>query len=141
MGKIVSINVSEKKGTVKLPIASAQLKENYGIVGDAHAGDTLRQVSLLDSESINAAKEQDISVDMGDFAENITTQGIELLSLKVGDRLMVGSSILEITQIGKKCHQMCEVGKRVGDCIMPQRGIFAKVIRGATIFVGDLITQ
>jgi len=141
MGKIVSINISEKKGTVKLPVKSALMKEDYGIIGDAHAGDTIRQISLLDSESINKAKEQGISVDMGDFAENITTEGIELLSLNVGDRLIVGNGILEITQIGKKCHQMCEVGRRVGDCIMPKRGIFAKVIKGATISAGDLIKQ
>jgi len=141
MGKIVSINISEKKGTVKLPVKSALMKENYGIIGDAHAGDTIRQISLLDSESINKAKEQGISVDMGDFAENITTEGIELLSLNVGDRLIVGNGILEITQIGKKCHQMCEVGRRVGDCIMPKRGIFAKVIKGATISAGDPIKQ
>lgn len=141
MGKIVSINISEKKGTVKLPVKSALMKEDYGIIGDAHAGDTIRQISLLDSESINKAKEQGISVDMGDFAENITTEGIELLSLNVGDRLIVGNGILEITQIGKKCHQMCEVGRRVGDCIMPKRGIFAKVIKGATISAGDPIKQ
>lgn len=141
MGKIVSINISEKKGTVKLPVKSALMREDYGIIGDAHAGDTIRQISLLDSESINKAKEQGISVDMGDFAENITTEGIELLRLNVGDRLIVGNGILEITQIGKKCHQMCEVGKRVGDCIMPKRGIFAKVIKGATISAGDPIKQ
>lgn len=141
MGKIVSINISEKKGTVKLPVKSALMKEDYGIIGDAHAGDTIRQISLLDSESINKAKEQGISVDMGDFAENITTEGIELLSLNVGDRLIVGNGILEITQIGKKCHQMCEVGRRVGDCIMPKRGIFAKVIKGASISAGDPIKQ
>ncbi len=141
MGKIVSINISEKKGTVKQPVSSAQLREDFGIIGDAHAGDTIRQVSLLDSESIIAAKEQGIPVDMGDFAENVTTEGIELLSLNVGDKLMVGNGILEITQIGKKCHQMCEVGKRIGDCIMPKRGVFAKVIKGATISVGDEITQ
>ncbi len=141
MGKIVSINISEKKGTVKRPVCSAQLREDFGIIGDAHAGDTKRQVSLLDSESIIAAKEQGIPVDMGDFAENVTTEGIELLSLNVGDKLMVGNGILEITQIGKECHQMCEVGKRIGDCIMPKRGVFAKVIKGATISVGDEITQ
>lgn len=139
MGKIVSINISEKKGTVKLPVNSAILKEDYGIVGDAHAGDTIRQISLLDSESIKEAKERGISVDMGDFAENITTEGIDLLSLNVGDELTVGNGLLQITQIGKKCHQMCEVGRRVGDCIMPRRGIFAKVIKGADIKVGDPI--
>ena len=126
---------------MKLPVKSALMKEDYGIIGDAHAGDTIRQISLLDSESINKAKEQGISVDMGDFAENITTEGIELLSLNVGDRLIVGNGILEITQIGKKCHQMCEVGRRVGDCIMPKRGIFAKVIKGASISAGDPIKQ
>jgi MOSC domain-containing protein YiiM len=139
MGKIVSINISEKKGTVKLPVNSAILKEDYGIVGDAHAGDTIRQISLLDSESIKEAKERGISVDMGDFAENITTEGIDLLSLNIGDELTVGNGLLQITQIGKKCHQMCEVGRRVGDCIMPRRGIFAKVIKGADIKVGDPI--
>lgn len=139
MGKIVSINISENKGTVKLPVNSAILKEDYGIVGDAHAGDTIRQISLLDSESIKEAKERGISVDMGDFAENITTEGIDLLSLNIGDELTVGNGLLQITQIGKKCHQMCEVGRRVGDCIMPRRGIFAKVIKGADIKVGDPI--
>jgi len=139
MAKIVSINISEKKGTVKVPVQSALMKEDFGLVGDAHAGDTIRQISLLDSESIKAAKKQGISVDMGDFAENITTEGIELLSLNIGDKLIVGNGVLEITQIGKKCHQMCDVGKRVGDCIMPKRGIFAKVIKGATISVGDNI--
>ena len=141
MGKILSINISENKGTVKLPVQSALMKEDFGLVDDAHAGDTIRQISLLDSESIKAAKERGIEVDMGDFAENITTEGIELLMLNVGDRLTVGGGILEITQIGKKCHQMCDVGKRVGDCIMPKRGIFAKVIKGSIISVGDNISK
>lgn len=137
MGKIVSINISEKKGTKKYPVLRCEMIENFGFVSDAHAGDSLKQISLLDNESIIEAKNRGIDVSMGDFAENITTQGLELLSLSIGARLKLGNGIIEITQLGKNCHRMCDVGIRLGECIMPKNGVFAKVIKGSMINVGD----
>lgn len=139
-GRIKAISVSEKKGTRKKNVPEAQLKIDHGIIGDAHAGKWHRQISLLSFESICKAVKQGIIISPGDFAENITTEGIDLHLLKVGDRIFLGKDTeLEITQIGKKCHSECEIYKQLGDCIMPREGIFAKVIKGGSIKVGDEI--
>lgn len=139
MGKVLAVNISEKKGTPKSQVEKAFMRENYGIEGDAHSGDWHRQVSLLDIESIRGMEEKGYKVNIGDFAENITTEGIDLTELKIGDVLKVGEGIIEITQIGKECHTKCGVFKRVGDCIMPKKGIFARVLKGCEIKAGEEI--
>ncbi len=139
-GRIKAISVSEKKGTQKSNVPKAMLKSSYGIIGDAHAGSWHRQVSLLAVESINKMLAMGAKVHPGDFAENITTHGIDLLRLSIGDRLRLGKCIeLEITQFGKKCHKRCEIFRQIGDCIMPREGIFAKVTKSGIVYVGDTI--
>ena len=139
-GRIRAISVSKEKGTQKVNVSEAQLKTDFGIIGDAHAGGTHRQVSLLAVESIEKMVAKGAKVSPGDFAENITTEGIDLLLLEVGSKLKLGESTeLEITQFGKQCHSKCEILKQVGDCIMPREGIFAKVIKPSQINVGDAI--
>lgn len=136
--KIVSINVSAKKGEKKTPVERARLVEDLGIEGDAHAGFQHRQVSLLAVESADKVRAMGLDVHHGDFAENLTTQGIELTALPVGTRLTIGSEVeLEVTQIGKECHDRCAIFRQVGDCVMPREGIFTKVIKGGTLRVGD----
>ncbi len=130
---ILSINVSKKTGTKKTPVPAAVLREGHGIVGDAHAGDWHRQVSLLAEEDIRGMRGRGIEIGYGDFAENITTAGIDLGSLPVGTRLAIGQALLEITQIGKECHSGCAIFRAVGDCVMPRRGVFARVIHGGEI--------
>lgn len=131
MGRIISINISQRKGEKKTSVQSAILKENHGIVGDAHAGDWHRQVSLLAVESVDKMRGNGVELHPGDFAENLTVEGIDLKKLKIGQRLRIGQEIvLEITQIGKKCHNDCAIKQQVGDCVMPREGVFAKVIRG-----------
>ena len=138
-GRVKAISISVKKGTRKENVSQAELKIDHGIIGDAHAGNWHRQVSLLSFESIEAAS-QGANISPGDFAENITTEGVDLNLLKVGDKIHSGKSIeLEITQRGKKCHTKCEIYKLVGDCIMPREGIFAKVIKGGMLKIGDEI--
>jgi len=140
MGKIVSINISQRKGEKKTSVQSAILKENHGIVGDAHAGDWHRQLSLLAVESVDKMRGKGVELHPGDFAENLTIENIQLSKLKIGQRLLVGSEIiLEITQIGKECHDGCAIKKLVGDCVMPREGVFAKVIKGGEIKTGDQI--
>jgi len=141
MASILSINTSPKKGTFKYPVPEAELKIDHGIVGDAHAGHWHRQISLLGQESVDRM----IALGAGDlkpgmFAENITTEGIELFTLPVGTRLRLGACLTEVTQIGKECHQHCEIYKKVGRCAMPLEGIFVKVITEGTIYPGDAIT-
>ena len=137
-GKILAISISDKKGARKNNVDSATLKEDFGIVGDAHAGTKNRQVSLLAQESIAKMKAKGLKVKAGDFAENITTEGLDLLSLKIGDRLKINEEIiLELSQIGKVCHTRCSIYYQAGDCVMPKEGIFAKVIKGGEIKVGD----
>lgn len=139
-GRIKAISVSEKKGTRKINVPQAQLRADFGIIGDAHSGSRHRQVSLLPIESINKMAAKGVNVSPGDFAENITTEGINLLTLSVGSRLKVGGKAeLEITQFGKKCHDKCEIFERVGDCIMPREGVFARVTKAGAINVGDVI--
>lgn len=137
--EIKAISISKDKGTKKNNVALATLKENYGILEDAHAG-SQRQVSLLAEESIETMKAKGLNVGPGDFAENLTTAGINLLSLKIGAKLKVGGkSLLEITQIGKVCHNRCNIYYQAGDCVMPKEGIFAKVIKGGVIKLGDTV--
>ena len=141
MGKIVAVCTSDKKGTVKKPVDKVILQEDYGVSGDAHADcQTHRQVSLLAEESIDKMRNRGFELNYGDFAENITTKGIDLISLPVGTRLLAGDEvILEMSQIGKECHADCAIRQQVGDCIMPREGIFATVIHGGTIKPGDSI--
>jgi cyclic pyranopterin phosphate synthase len=139
-GSIKAISFSEKKGTQKTNIPKATLRSNLGIIGDAHAGPWHRQISLLANESIDKMVAMGANVHPGNFAENITTQGIDLLRLSIGDKLRLGECIeLEITQFGKKCHKHCEIYRQVGDCVMPREGIFAKVTKGGSVNVGDTI--
>ena len=139
-GKILSVNISEKKGEKKGNIGCALLIENLGLENDAHAEVGIRQVSLLARESIEKIKAKGLDVQYGDFAENLTTEGINLPSLPVGARLKVGRSVLlEVTQIGKVCHDRCNIFYTVGDCVMPREGIFAKVLVGGEVRPGDRI--
>ncbi|MCP4666311.1 MAG: MOSC domain-containing protein [Deltaproteobacteria bacterium] len=136
--KISAISISKKKGTRKIPIEEARLIPDHGLEGDAHAGTWHRQVSFLASESIEKARGQGLDVTFGDFAENIATQGIDWLEVPLGTRIRVGdSALVEITQIGKECHNKCAIYYQAGDCIMPREGIFARVIQGGTIHCGD----
>jgi MOSC domain-containing protein YiiM len=137
---VVAVCISEKKGERKTPVASVELREEHGIVGDAHAGDWHRQVSFLAQESIEKMQRMGLDVNAGDFAENITTSGIELFSLPVGTRLTVGETLLEVTQIGKECHTRCAIFYQAGDCVMPKEGIFARVLKGGTVKPGDVVT-
>ena len=139
-GKIVSINVSREKGVRKAPVGEALLIAGRGFQGDAHAGDWHRQVSLLAVESIAKMLVAGLDVGPGDFAENITTSGMDLVRLPVGTVLRVGNGIrLEVTQIGKVCHGGCSIFELAGDCVMPREGIFARVLAGGTIKSGDLV--
>ena len=137
-GRIVAISISTKKGVKKTNIHVGTLIENYGLENDAHAGDWHRQVSLLAIESISKIREKGLDVNPGDFAENITTKGIKLWELPVGTRLKLGEdALVEVTQIGKECHDRCAIFKQVGDCVMPREGIFVKVLKGGTISPSD----
>ena len=139
-GYITAISISEKKGQKKHNIESAQLRVDHGMVGDAHAGQWHRQISLLGIASIDYMRNQGANVKPGDFAENITVEGIVLYELPVGTQLQLGNEVLlEVTQIGKECHHGCEIMKQVGSCIMPTQGIFAKVLKDGIIQVGDAV--
>ncbi|HIX16161.1 MAG TPA: molybdenum cofactor biosynthesis protein [Candidatus Hungatella pullicola] len=137
MGIVKAVCISEKRGTGKKPVAQGIFVENYGIEGDAHAGDWHRQVSLLSWNKIEEFNEKGASVSDGDFGENLIVEGIDFRSLPVGSRLLCGDVILEMTQIGKECHSHCAIYHQVGDCIMPREGVFAKVIQGGRISPGD----
>ena len=140
--KIVSIAVSRKKGTTKTCIPEAELIENHGIKEDAHAGDWHRQLSFLASESIENASSEDFPLNFGDFAENVATTGIDWKNQPVGRQFRLGEdAVVEVTQIGKECHKKCAIFYRTGDCIMPKEGVFAKILKGGTIKVGDPIQQ
>lgn len=138
--KVLAVNISEKKGTKKKTVDYINLIENYGIEGDAHAGNWHRQVSLLGSESIDVMKEKMPELSAGDFAENILTEGIELFKLPIGTILKIGNCELKVTQIGKECHHGCEIRHIVGDCVMPREGIFTVVLKGGIIKAGDEIS-
>ncbi len=138
---VVSVNVSEQKGTRKHPLQGPVAITMLGMEGDAHAGDWHRQLSLLAQESIDKMQGHGLALQPGDFAENVTTQGLDLLTLPVGTRLQIGTALtMEVTQIGKECHLGCEIRKLVGDCVMPREGIFTRVITPGTIQAGDTIT-
>jgi len=136
--KVISVNISEQTGEKKHNVECCLIVVGHGLEGDAHAGEWHRQVSLLAVESIDKMRLQGLDVWPGDFAENLTTQGIDVASLPVGTRLKVGDGILlEITQIGKECLEPCAIGRQVGECIMPKEGVFATVIEGGKAAVGD----
>ena len=141
MAQIIAVCTSNTKGTKKETVAEGTIKENLGFIGDAHAdSSTHRQVSLLAIESIHKMRDCGVDVGPGDFAENLTTQGIDLLSLPIGTQLAVGKEIiLKLTQIGKQCHTRCAIYRQVGRCIMPTEGVFTKVIRGGVVRTGDPI--
>ena len=139
-GRIKAISISKTRGTQKVNVPEAKLRAGHGIIGDAHAGDWHRQLSLLDIESIDAITATGADVSAGDFAENITTEGIDLSELKIGDKLRLGAEVeIEVTQFGKQCHGRCVIYEKIGDCIMPRQGVFASVSRGGSIRVGDII--
>jgi MOSC domain-containing protein YiiM len=141
VARIIAVCKSKEKGTKKEPAEQGTLKEDYGLVGDAHADCcTHRQISLLARESIDKMKGKGFDVGPGDFAENLTTEGLSLTSLPVGTQMLIGTEVvLEITQIGKDCHAKCAIFREIGKCIMPKEGIFAKIIRGGIVKAGDPI--
>lgn len=138
-GKVIAVCTSEAKGTVKTNIRRALLVVEHGLEGDAHAGAWHRQVSLLANESADKVRAQGLTIGPGDFAENILTEGMELYTLPIGARLRVGETLLEVTQIGKVCHTGCAIRQLTGDCVMPREGIFARVLVGGWVSVGDEI--
>ncbi|MEJ8553956.1 MOSC domain-containing protein [Tepidibacter sp. Z1-5] len=139
MGKILGVCISEKKGVQKNNVGKIELVENHGLKGDAHAGDWHRQVSLLSWEKIEDFKNRGGQVKDGDFGENLIVQGIDLAKLPVGTKLKINEIELEVTQIGKQCHQHCAIYHAVGDCIMPREGIFARVLSGGIVQINDEI--
>ncbi len=143
MATILAVSRSTKKGTKKTPIPCGLFKVEYGMEGDAHADSTWhRQVSLLAEESVEKMRKLGVKVGPGDFAENLTTEGIELVTLPIGTRLTVGKDVLlEVTQIGKECHAHCAIYQQVGMCVMPTEGIFARVLKGGDIKPGDEIRE
>ena len=137
MGKIMAVCISEKRGTQKKNIEKVRLIENFGLEGDAHGGNWHRQVSLLSYEKVLAFEEKGISVEDGGFGENLVVEGFDFKTLPVGTRFRCGDALLEMTQIGKECHSHCEIYQAVGDCIMPREGVFARVLHGGEIQIGD----
>ena len=139
-GTVVAVNISQTKGDQKQNVGKAQILKGFGIQGDAHGGQWHRQVSLLARESIEKIRELGVDVGCGDFAENITTSGLDLVSLPVGAHLQIGpSAVLEVTQIGKECHTRCSIYYQAGTCVMPEEGIFARVLAGGLVQAGDRI--
>ena len=140
MAEVVAVCISEKKGTMKHPVDAIELKVQHGIVGDAHAGNWHRQVSLLADESVEKMREKFPTIPVGAFAENILTEGVCLYELPVGTKLQIGDALLEVTHIGKECHADCAIRQQVGDCVMPREGIFTIVLEGGTVRPGDHLT-
>ncbi len=138
-GIVVAVSTSEKTGTRKSNVPEAEARPNWGLVGDAHAGDWHRQISLLALESIDTMVAKGLDVGPGDFAENITTRGLDLVSLPIGTRMRLGASTVEVTQIGKVCHNRCAIYYQAGDCVMPREGIFVKVLDGGMVRPGDAV--
>lgn len=139
-GEVIAVCTSPLKQTRKINVKECLVKENHGLVGDAHSSSqTHRQVSLLAQESIDKMRDMGLDVHPGDFAENITTTGIELIAIPIGTRIQVGDCIMEITQIGKECHNRCAIYLQAGDCIMPREGIFARAISGGKVKTGDKV--
>ena len=141
MGVIKGICISEKRGTAKHEIEEAILAKNWGIQGDAHAGHWHRQVSLLSYEKIEEFRKKGADIELGAFGENLIVSGYDFRNLAVGTRFQCGEAVLEMTQIGKECHNHCEIYKRMGECIMPREGVFAIVLHGGTIRKGDLLER
>ena len=139
MAKVVAVNISQHKGTFKYPVPLGHATVDHGLAGDAHAGNWHRQISLLAEESVDTMRALGLTLAPGAFAENILTRGLELKSLPVGTRLRVGETLLEVTQIGKECHNDCAIRKAAGDCVMPREGIFVKVLESGEIKTGDEI--
>ncbi len=141
MAKVLAVNISETKGVVKKPMEKGYFEVNNGLVGDAHAGDWHRQVSLLGQESFDKMNKENLKNELcaGVFAENLTTEGIILYELPVGTKLKIGETEMEVTQIGKDCHTGCAIRQLVGDCVMPREGIFTKVLKAGWIKPGDEI--
>ena len=139
MGKVIGICISEKRGTQKTKIKEANLIKDWGIEGDAHAGKWHRQVSLLSYEKIEEFRKKGAKIDLGAFGENLIVEGYDFSALPVGTRFVIGDVILELTQIGKECHNHCEIYKKMGSCIMPTEGVFTEVIRGGRIKTGDMV--
>jgi MOSC domain-containing protein YiiM len=137
VGKVLAVCLSEAKGTAKHNVGKAEFVPDHGIQGDAHAGKWHRQVSLLSHEKIEAFRASGARVDDGAFGENLVVEGIDFSSLPVGTVFFCGDVVLEMTQIGKECHQHCAIFQSMGDCIMPREGVFARVIQGGTISAGD----
>lgn len=136
--RIVAVCASKSKGERKVNVTHGELRKGFGLAGDAHAGDWHRQISLLAMESIAKMRVAGLDVGPGDFAENLTTTGVDLYTLPIGTRVAVGdSALLEITQIGKECHDRCAIYHQAGDCVMPREGVFAVVLEGGPVRVGD----
>lgn len=139
MATVKAVCISEKKGTVKTPVPEITLRKSHGAVGDAHAGEWHRQVSLLGSESVDKLRAAFPDLPPGVFAENILIEGLTLYELPVGTRLRVGGALLEVTQIGKECHSDCEIRRKTGDCVMPREGVFTVVLEEAVVRAGDIV--
>lgn len=141
-GKVLEINISDKKGVVKTPISEGNFIVDFGLEGDAHGGDWHRQISLLGIESVDKMRKEGVEgLVFGSFAENITTEGIVLYELPVGTKLKIGDTVQEVTQIGKECHSGCAIAQSVGKCVMPKEGIFTKVLKAGKVKVGDTIEE
>jgi MOSC domain-containing protein YiiM len=139
-GKVLAVNISDNKGTKKTNVQACSLLKDFGLKGDAHAGPWHRQVSLLANESIEKMRVKGLNVGYGDFAENVTTEGVDLVHLPIGTKIRIGNSvILRVTQIGKECHERCAIYYQAGDCVMPKEGIFAEVVTEGEVKVGDEI--
>ncbi len=140
MANVLAVCISEVRGIQKHPVDQVELRENYGIVGDAHAGDWHRQVSLLGMESVQKLQDKiTLKLKAGDFAENILVEGICVYRLPVGTKLRLGTALCQVTQIGKTCHNDCAIRKAAGDCVMPREGIFVRVLESGTVKPGDEI--
>ncbi|SDE70786.1 MOSC domain-containing protein [Sporomusa acidovorans] len=142
MAKVLAVNISENKGEIKRPLEKGYFEVDHGLNGDAHAGNWHRQVSLLGNESIDKMRTRGFhNLEAGNFAENITTEGIVLYELPVGTKLKIGETVMEVTQIGKECHKGCAIREKTGDCVMPREGIFTKVLTPGWIKAGDTIER
>ena len=140
MARVAAVNISDRKGVIQTPVERGEFQTDLGLKGDAHSGNWHRQVSLLAQESIDKMSAKGIlELTSGKFAENLTTEGIELFTLPVGTKMEIGEVLMEVTQIGKECHRGCQIMKMVGDCIMPREGIFTKILRDGVIRPGDEI--
>lgn len=137
MGKVIAVCISEKKGTQKKNVGSANFLENWGIEGDAHAGKWHRQVSLLSHDRVEEFRRRGAEVDEGAFGENLVVEGFDFKLLPIRTKFKCNDVVLELTQVGKECHSHCEIYKAMGDCIMPREGVFTRVLQGGSICVGD----